>query len=197
MKQQQNTMKQQQWRQQQQQEQRKQQRNHPGSAANHSNGACVSRPPSATTYASATAVDGGSLGGVLGGRGGRGVFGGLGGGSVLDGLGGGGVLGALGGDGVLGALGGLDRHRAAKLRSSAKGREHENACDAADADVYLGEIGENNLVESIRLTMLSLDLAINAQDTAATKKKTGSESLVHILCERVSMLNSSTTLTRV
>jgi len=169
----------QQQRQREQQHQRQQQRAPPGGAA------CVSRPPAAATGAPATATDGCVWDGRLGGRG------------VVGGLGGGGLLRSLGGGG--GVLGG---RRAAEVRRW--GCEHEKAGDAADAEAYLGEIGETILVESIRLTMLSLEQAIHAQDkcdTVDTRHRTKAriEPHVHALLERVSMLNSSSSnlLTRV
>jgi len=185
-------MQQQQQRKRQQQQQRQQQRGHAGGAAYHSGAACVPRPlqPAVAPYASVKVQDGGA---PWDGR--------LGGGGVVGGLGGGGLLGSLGGGGVLGlGLGGLDRDRlAAEARTG--GRDHANTCDAVDADdadAYLGEIRETILVESIRLTMLSLEQEIRAQDITHTRRntKTRGEPRVHTLLERVYMLNSSTTHTR-
>ena len=220
-------MQQQQQRKRQQQRQRQQQRGHaggaayhsdaayhsgaayPSGAAYHSDAACVPPPPEAAvaTYASATVPDGGChrLGGYApatvtdGGASWDCRLGRLGGGGVVGGLGGGGLLGSLGGGGMLSGLGGFyqDPSRAAEVRIG--GREHENIHDAADADAYLGEIQEKILVESVRLTMLSLEQEIRAQDINDTRRKTKArgEPRVHTLLERVYMLNSSTTHTRV
>ena len=74
-------------------------------------------------------------------------------------------------------------------------RERENACEVSDADTYLGEINKQNLAESIRLTMRSLDKAMHVQNRAATRRRTKVlgkvEPRVHALLERVSMLNNT------